>query len=123
MFSSDTIPTKGPSHNSSNATSSVVEDSNVTTTGLQCSNDSDEHPVTPPPSYSEAISQAPEASDLSNEDDGLNNKDASSATNPLWYHEGPSSSNKVEDETSEEELIATALRNVSFYYIIFRREN
>lgn len=109
MFSSDTIPTKESSHHSTNATSSVVENSN---TGFQCSNDSDEHPVTPPPSYSEAISQAPEASDLSNEDDRLNNKDASSATNPLWYHEGPSSSNKVEDEPSEEELITAALRNV-----------
>lgn len=95
---------------------SVVDSNNVTTTGLQPSSDNDEHSVTPPPSYTEAISQAPEASDLSNEDDRLNNKDASSATNPMWYHEGPSSSNKVEDESSEDELIAAALRNVSISF-------
>lgn len=112
MRSSDTIPTK--EHLSSNATTSVVDGSS-TTTGIQCSNDNDEHPVTPPPSYSEAISQAPEASDLSNEDDGLNNKDASSATNPLWYHEGPSSSNKVDDEPSEDEQVTAALKNVSSF--------
>ena len=117
MFSSDTIPTK--EHPSTNAVdSSAGESSNVTTADSQCSNDNDEHPVTPPPSYSEAISQAPEASDLSNEDDGLNNKDASSATNPLWYHEGPSSSNKVDDEPTEEEQITAAQRNVSLLFYI-----
>ena len=112
MFSSDTIPTK--EHPSTNtATSSAGESNNVTTADSQYSNDNNERPVTPPPSYSEAISQAPEASDLSNEDDGLNNKDASSATNPLWYNEGPSSSNRVDDEPSEEEQITAAQKNVS----------
>ena len=110
VFSSDTIPTK---EHPSTVTSSAGESSNVTTADSQCSNDNDKRPVTPPPSYSEAISQAPEASDLSNEDDGLNNKDASSATNPLWYREGPSSSNRVDDEPSEEEQITAAQRNVS----------
>ena len=93
-----------------------VGSGSIASSGLQCSSDNDEHPVTPPPSYSEAISQPPEASDLSNEDDGLNNKDASSATNPLWYHEGPSSSNKVDDELSEEGTIVSALKNVSISF-------
>lgn len=113
VFSSDTIPTKEQSNcPPTNTASSVGDSSGVTTAGYQCTDNSNEHPVTPPPSYSEAISQAPEASELSNEDDRLNNKDASSATNPLWYHEGPSSSNKVEDEPSEEELITASLKNV-----------
>ena len=112
MFSSDTIPTK--EHSSVNAVPG--DSSSVTPTGFQSSHDNDEHPVTPPPSYSEAISQAPEASDLSNEDDRLNNKDASSATNPLWYREGPSSSNKIDDEPAEEELVTAALKNVSLLF-------
>jgi len=111
MFSSDTIPTK--EHPSTNAVTSEN-----TADDVQNSNNSNERSVTPPPSYSEAISQAPEASDLSNEDDRLNNKDASSATNPIWYHEGPSSSNRVDDEPSEEEQIKAAQKNVSCFVII-----
>lgn len=114
LYSSDTIPTK--EHSSINSTP-VESNSGSTLTDIQYSNNNGDHPVTPPPSYSEAIPQAPEASDLSNEDDGLNNKDASSAPTSTWYNEGPSSSNKVDDEPTEEESIAAALKNVSLLYL------
>ena len=111
-FSSDTIPSKD--HCASNAPSSIVDGSSITANSVLNNDSNAERPVTPPPSYSEAVSlSVPEASDLSNEEDGMNNKEASSATNPMWYHEGPSSSNKVEREPSDEEQIRAALKNVS----------
>ena len=111
-FSSETVPSKDQC--TSNAPSSIVDGSSITATSVLNNDSNVDRPVTPPPSYSEAVSLGvPEASDLSNEEDGMNNKEASSATNPMWYHEGPSSSNKVEREPSEEEQIRAALKNVS----------
>jgi len=111
-LSSDTVPSKDQC--TSNAPSSIVDGGSITATSV-LNNSNADRSVTPPPSYNEAVSQSvPEASDLSNEEDGMNNKEASSATNPMWYQEGPSSSNKVEKEPSHEEQLRGALKNVSY---------